>query len=63
MRRQLEDIKTVLEEEVRERKMIEKELKITKKSLKVYETTGTIILLLRSILRSYSCIIKYSRKN
>ena len=63
MRRQLEDIKTVLEEEVRERKMIEKELKVTKKSLKVYETTGMIILLLRSLLRSYTCIINYSRKN
>ena len=44
MRRQLEDIKTVLEEEVRERKMIEKELKSTKKTLKVHEAKGKVHL-------------------
>ena len=37
MRRQLDDIKTVLEEEVKDRKLIEKELKNAKKILKNYE--------------------------
>ena len=37
MRRQLDDIKTVLEEEVKDRKLIEKELKSAKKILKNYE--------------------------
>lgn len=37
MRRQLEDIKTVLEEEVKERQIIEKELKSTSKKLQALE--------------------------